>query len=181
MGIFFKKKTAPLTEEERLRAEAEEKEFRDGVRQLKERAAVLRENIRAVAEEKVFDALPQELFVRYAHIVDAAEKVSALVPAHYENKEFSFTGPVHALFLDERFVLAEDVWSGAQRFFSFRYHDLGKPEGKRGIFKSTLRIPCAAGVADGKSRFFPENGELVIAFYLKSEYRAFTKALGIEP
>lgn len=177
MGLFGirSRKKPPETEEERRLREAEEARYREAVRALKQRALLIRSDIRAAASEKVYEELTHEQFVRYAHILEKTERVFAVVPGHYANPRFSYEGPVHVLFLDERFVVVPD--EAAASSFSFRYGDIGAMEKKRGIFESSVRFSCREGLAGGKTPFTPEGGWDRLVFYLKSEYKSFAAAL----
>lgn len=176
MGLFgslFGMKRKPLTEEEKRRLEEEEKEYREAVRKLKDRALLLRSHVREITEDNIFDELTKEQFVRYAKIVGEEEEILGVVPGHYTNAAFSFDRAVHVLFLNHRMLIVGDEWESKPSFFSFLYEDIGKARKKRGIFESSVRFAAAKGLAEGKESFVPDDGWDGLVFYRKLEYTGF--------
>lgn len=171
----------PISEEERLRQEAERKAYQEAVRKLKDRALFIRSRIREVTDDRIFDELTQEQFVRYAKIVGENETILGVVPGHYTNAIFSFDAPVHVLFLDHRLLAVADAWGSELAFFSFSYKDIQALRKKGGIFESHISFACERGLADGKKPFSPAGGWDGFIFYRKSEYAegtiGFEKAL----
>lgn len=175
MGLFgslFGQKKEPLTEEEQLRLEAEKKAYQEAVRKLKDRALLIRSRIREMADDKIFDELGQEQFVRYAKIVKEEEEIRGIAPAHYEDAQFSFAGPVHVLFLDSRLVIVVDAWESSPTCFSFSYSEVKRWQKKGGVFSSTIRFECLEGTTDGDAPYAPQDGWVTLTFYRKSEYTA---------